>query len=272
MVKGMADTGSTVSVLVTRPRKQGERLARTLAHNGFSVSHVPVMEVQPLVGEPHTSTNRGILQNLRDYDAVIVVSLNAAEQLLFHPAVTISAAQPFYTVGKTTADFMAGQGISIHYPPEKMDSEGLLALPDMQPDSIRGKRILIVRGVGGRELLAETLSQRGARVESCALYSRYRPDDNIGELAAALEACDIVLLNSVESAENFIAMARAAAVDAARLAAEKNLLVPGERVADFLRQQGFGHIITAENATDAATVAALQQFRHGKQPSWHQPG
>ena len=48
---------------------------------------------------------------------------------------------------------------------------------------VAGKKILLVRGVGGRDVLAETLTQRGAQVTFAECYQRNNPQTNCDLLA-----------------------------------------------------------------------------------------
>ena len=65
-------------------------------------------------------------------------------------------------------------------PTARFDSENLLEMPEMQ--AVQGKRVVIFRGDGGREVLGDTLIARGAQVEYAECYRRSRPDVPAGNL------------------------------------------------------------------------------------------
>lgn len=247
----------TKTILVTRPLSQGEALCRQLQQRGFATRHVPVMTVSPLQDAESITRIHTCFSRLNDYHGLIVVSLNAAEQALFWLA-CFPVHQPlhWFSVGKTTAQFLQNSlalknGASIIYPHERMDSEGLLALPALQADQVKGQHFLLLRGKGGRELIANTLTERGAHVSSCELYHRLFPEQNARLLQEAIQAADSIIINSGESLENFLRLAGSSS------AFGKTLVVPGERVAQIARQAGFQHIIVAANATDEATLDAI---------------
>jgi uroporphyrinogen-III synthase len=58
-------------------------------------------------------------------------------------------------------------------PPLRFDSEALLELPELT--AVAGKRVIIFRGDGGREVLGDTLKARGAAIEYVTCYRRARP-------------------------------------------------------------------------------------------------
>jgi uroporphyrinogen-III synthase len=244
----------TKRVLVTRPQRQGEALCRKLEQLGFATQLVPVLAIEALSSVKAQQQIADTFSRIHSYQGIIVVSLNAAEQALPWLRRINSATMPaFYTVGKTTARFLQqALNIQARFPEQQMDSEGLLALPELQ--ELHAQRFLILRGEGGRELIARSLQQRGARVDSCSLYRRYCPEQHAAELHRAIPGTDILLINSVESLQNFQKLAGTLTLDK-----HCHLLVPGQRVAETARQAGFNHIICADNATDEALIAALVQ-------------
>jgi uroporphyrinogen-III synthase len=111
-------------------------------------------------------------------------------------------------VGASTAAALRASGVSqVLAPSAGGDSEALLALAPMAQMS--GQRVLVFRGVGGRELLADTLRARGAQVEYVECYRRVLPAADPeplrahlrrGELAAVTAASAEALANLVELA------------------------------------------------------------------------
>lgn len=85
--------------------------------------------------------------------------------------------------------FLAERGVpGCIAPTERFDSESLLELPELAVDRVKGKRVAIFRGDGGRELLAETLRERGATVDCITCYRRSGPSNGVVPLMAAWRA------------------------------------------------------------------------------------
>lgn len=250
---------NSLSVLVTRPHSQAVSLCQALETRGFHVFQAPVMEIVPLADAAQIQHITQCFSAMDQYAGIIVVSVNAAEQALAwfrrYPPAPDAA---FFAVGETTANFLrqhlpAGSQREVIYPRQQMDSEGLLALPQLQASQVSGKTFLLLRGVGGRETIATTLRARGAKVRACELYERTCPPT--GELLRqGIATADFMVVNSVESLANLLALAGAGFVAAHYT---KTLVVPGQRVAEAARNSGFRHIICAANATDTAVIDAI---------------
>ena len=97
--------------------------------------------------------------------------------------------------GAVGGDALARHGIhDVISPPLRFDSEALLELPQLT--DVNGRRVIIFRGDGGRELLGETLAARGASVEYVSCYRRGRPlwrgraDDRRGHGAVCADRAD----------------------------------------------------------------------------------
>src|SRR5437762_9559830 len=103
----------------------------------------------------------------------------------------------------------------------------------------RGRRIVILRGEGGRSLLGDTLAARGARVEYAECYRRVRPQSDSASLPTAFAkgAVHAVTVSSAAGLENLFAMLGAAGRENLRLT---RLFVPHPRVAAEARRLGLG--------------------------------
>jgi len=122
---------------------------------------------------------------------------------------------------------------------------------------VSGKRCVIFRGGGGRDFLANTLRERGARVEYIDAYRRIRPRVDSGAVLAQWRAglIDIVLVNSIESLQNLVEMLGSSGKS---LLLAAPLLVVSERLAAYAGQLGFKkQPMVADNATDRAVLDAL---------------
>ena len=245
-------------LLLTRPAEDCAALAQTLAAQGV-VSHcMPLLAIEAL---DETPEQRSAFADLQCYCAVIVVSKPAARiglQLLAqHGAPTPDL--PWFSVGAATAAVLAEQGLGVHFPDLGDDSEALLALPALQQAiAAPAPRVLILRGEGGREFLAERLRSQGVSVDYLPLYRRVLPQYAPGELSRQVRA---ERLNGlvVSSGQGFEHLLQLAGDDWPALA-RLPLFVPSPRVAEQARAAGAQIVVDCRGASAAALQAALEQF------------
>ena len=247
----MADTPlDGVGVLVTRPRQQAAGLIDAIEAAGGTSIAFPVIEIVAR----DTPTIETDIAELRTPDIVVYVSRNAVELGLAWSADASVAA-----VGPATAAALeaAGRVVDI-VPASGFDSESLLAEPALK--DVAGKTIRIVRGDSGRELLADTLRERGARVEYLAVYERRLPlysGAELDELTRRWLAgdVDVVTAMSVESLRNLLALLPDTCL---ATLAETPLVTPAARVLKEAEERLPGcSVILAEGPGARAMVRAI---------------
>ncbi len=192
-----------LGVVVTRPAHQAEELCQMLENLGARAIRFPVLEIL----ESHNPTAAlGIIQQLDQYDLAIFTSANAVHKampLIQRDKLPSSIA----AIGKATTQALAKYGVSVRVqPPAGFSSEALLALPQMQ--KVANKRIVIVRGEGGRELLGKTLAALGAHISYAEVYRRGLPITDPGPLIQYWQRGDIqaVIVTSNEGLRNLFAI------------------------------------------------------------------
>lgn len=247
-----------VTVVVTRPAHQAETLCRLLEHHQARVIRFPVLEIVPV----HSDSLSQLLHNLANFDIAIFISPNAVHQAMAEIAVTgaLPRSIKVAAVGKPSADALAQYGVTVDiFPQQAFNSEALLALPAMQ--HIEGKRVVIFRGVGGRELLATTLIERGAQVDYAECYRRQKPRQNSQTLNSELLAhkVDIIIVTSGEGLENLVDLVGASAVSHLQ---RLPLVVVSERMKIAAEKLGFqSDIVVAAKASDEDLFNAVLQWR-----------
>ncbi|PTS82173.1 uroporphyrinogen-III synthase [Pseudomonas sp. HMWF032] len=245
-------------VLLTRPAQESAALAATLAEQGIYSSSLPLLAIEAL---NESAEQHALLADLPRYSAVIVVSKPAARlglDLLGRYQLSVPAQQPWFSVGAATAQILREHGRQVFYPEEADDSEALLALPPLQQAlaASANPRVLILRGEGGRELLAERLRGQGAQVDYLPLYRRVLPDY---PSAALIERVRAERLNAlvVSSGQGLLHLHELAA-DAWPELARLPVFVPSPRVAEMARAVGAYSVVDCRGASAAALLAALQ--------------
>lgn len=243
-------------IVVTRPRGQAAHLATRLMELGAEPVLFPVLEIRDL---ENIQPVLDVAIRLDQFDLAIFVSLNAIDKALaiILPRRGWPASLPVVTIGKLSEQALARHGISrVISPALRFDSEALLDLPELK--NVAGKRVVIFRGEGGRDLLGDTLCARGATVEYVACYRRLCPQADPHPLLQRWEAgrLDAVTLTSSEGMRNFFAMI--GHLGQAWLK-KTPLFVPHARIADQARALGLqGVIVTAPG--DEGLLTALVQY------------
>jgi uncharacterized protein HemX/uroporphyrinogen-III synthase len=231
-------------ILVTRPAGQAERLAALVSAAGGRPFLFPAIEIERLPARP--------LPGLDEFDLAVFVSPTAVDcafERIKHAGVPVAA------VGSGTRRALQALGAREVLAPESgADSEALLALPELH--EVAGKRILIVRGEGGREVLADTFAARGARTEYLECYRRMLPHADMAPVTAAWDRgeIDALTVSSNASLDNLITL-----LGVPRLAA-KPLFVNHARVAEHAHEVGVPEVIVAGPGDEEMAEALVAYF------------
>lgn len=198
----IAGTLAGKTIVVTRPAHQAEPIIKLISESGGSPLRFPVLEIN----EPNNPLASNQLQAiLSSAKLVIFISPNAVDygMKMIQKVGGIPDAVKIAAVGQGSAKKLSQCGRPADvFPTDQYDSEALLAMDELQ--SMSGKNVVIFRGDGGRELLADTLRKRGANVDYIECYQRIRPDTDPAELSAALAAnkVDAAVVTSNQGLQN----------------------------------------------------------------------
>lgn len=267
------------TVVITRPREQSHTLAQGVHTLGLTPLVFPLLEIRPV---DDSAPLAAALSDLSRYALVVFVSPNAVTHAMAcltqvaqrSPGDVWPADVPVAVVGPASALTLAEHGIA---PPRhrivqpagsaeeaRFDSEGLFARLDMA--SLQGKEVLIVRGNGGREWLADQLRAGGATVTIVEAYQRLAPQPSAEDWAAVraglqgegpVRERQAWLLTSSEAVRYLDTLARETlhAADLARLR-EAQCFAPHARIIEQARALGFTHL-QLTGAGDTRLLAAV---------------
>ena len=164
----------------------------------------------------------------------------------------------YYSVGSTTACTLFEQlGVRVHIPAPQAGedtSEALLALASLQ--KLEHQRILLVAGEGGRTLLEDSLTERGANVTRLATYRRVlQPPTPTMQARLAAGNYRALIVTSGELLEHLAKWCE-------QVALNQPLIVSSRRLATLAGTLGFCDLRVASGATPAALTAALAWNSH----------
>jgi uroporphyrinogen-III synthase len=253
-------------IVVTRPQQQAAPLMAAIA----SAGGVPVAFPLLVIDEVDVPTRRVLQEALTRlaagaFDLAVFVSPNAVEKTFAElQALGLSWPERLQAavVGKGSERALAARGVNqVIAPSERFDSEGLLALPALQALQRDGLRVILLRGDGGRELMAQSLRESGAVVECVTCYRRSAPQGAAGDTSALQRLwqqgqLDAITLTSSEGLRHLQALLGAAGRP---LLESTPLFVPHFRIVDEAHRLGLSRIV-ATAAGDAGLLAGLIDF------------
>lgn len=258
------------TVVITRPAAQAGPLAASVAALGLPVHVLPLLEIHSLEGAQLAELLAG-LGTLHQQDLVVFVSPNAIDCVFAHLP-SWPPGLPLAVVGEGSRLALAAHGVTdatalIHRPAAGMpsDSEHLLQALDLP--ALRGRRVLIVRGDGGRDFLADALRAAGAEVSFVTAYRRAPPaltPAMRATLGRLLQHNNDWIITSSEALRALLGLL--GEIDRSNgdgqdgivvKMQQQHLIVPHARIAQSAQALGFVRV-TLTRSGDAGVLAALQ--------------
>ncbi len=167
------------AIILTRPIGQSHRLSELLSERAPQLLQVqlPLLSIVPSEDPQELARLKKLIQEV---DLVVFVSPNAIECGLRAWGAQWSTRLPVAVVGGGSLETLSNHGIShsqgyqIIYPknPAEWDSEGLWASLNQWQTDWKNKKILFVKGSGGREWLGEQFLLQGAEIYAVCTYRR----------------------------------------------------------------------------------------------------
>ncbi|WP_371440609.1 uroporphyrinogen-III synthase [Methylobacillus sp. MM3] len=195
-------------IAITRPIEQARTLSDLIIGNGGKPIPFPLLDIAPL--DDYSAFDQ-VLAGLPESDWAIFISTNAVQQGMPRVTARYPTLPPklrFAAIGPATAEELGRHGIDlVLVPSDRYDSESLLTLPEMH--DMTHRRVIVFRGVGGRELLADTLRARGAEVVFAECYRRINPQRDTGELPQLWQNGQLhaLVVTSSEALRNLLQLA-----------------------------------------------------------------
>ncbi|RPE01084.1 uroporphyrinogen-III synthase [Candidatus Pantoea deserta] len=246
-----------MTILVTRPEPAASALVTRLRALGRQAWSLPLIEFAP--GDDLERLPQQ-LAALRDGDLVFLLS----QQVIAYAPPALArhnAAWPadvdYYAIGRSTAlAFHTVSGRHVDYPHAQETSEALINLAKLQ--RVSGKKALILRGPPGRELLAETLRDRGVDVAFSQCYQRCQKhyDGAIEGRRWRNRGVTTLVVTSGEMLQQLFSLFPA--VDREEWLLRCRLIVVSERLATLASELGWQTIQVADGADNDALLRALR--------------
>jgi uroporphyrinogen-III synthase len=247
------------TVVVTRPARMAASFKAAVRKLGGVALGLPGMGLRAV------DDGAGASKSLRASsaaDIAIFISPNAVRFAFeLNPDLHFDRTTRVFAIGAGTARTLARYGITHAIHAQRQDSDGLLALPELA--RVSALRIVVIGAAGGRDVLTQTLSRRGAVLQSIHVYQRCAPRltrRHFAELEAAAAPL-LTLLTSAEALGNLRAQLPPALF--VRLA-EGEGIVSSLRLAQAARGAGFArtHIAASAGMSDMLAAARNALAHH----------
>lgn len=246
-------------IIVTRPLEQARVLADAIIAQGGSPVLFPVLEIVDL---DDLAPLQALAGRLDEFQLAVFISPNAVNKALQ----VIVARRPWpaqvgvATIGGSSERALRRLGFTeVIAPRGRFDSEALLELPQLGAAEISGKRVVIFRGDGGRELLGDTLAARGAAIEYVVCYRRRRPEGDAALLLRLWERneLDAITVTSSEGLHNLYGMV---GESGKAWLLQTPLFVPHQRIAGLARDLNFKQVVSTGPGDDGLVAGLIAYF------------
>ncbi len=238
-----------LQVLVVRAHRDNDQFLVLLDRAQMAFQSIPIMCIRPL------SFGRSVCEigkNFDRFDFAIFVSASSVKlgvSLLQKYWVQLPPKLAYVCIGDNTAELLRGYGCEVISPKKMLTTEGLLSLPELK--ELGGKRIVIFRGLGGRENLAEELSNRGALVSYCELYQRQIDEQQVVLARSKLSLTDCLVTHSGELLQSM-------GPPPTQVVDHLSVVVPSARVATLATEMGYKRVLEAASAMPEAMFEATR--------------
>ncbi|SKB13639.1 Uroporphyrinogen III methylase [Planktothrix sp. PCC 11201] len=200
------------TILLTRSVEQSSLQSDLLKAQGAIVIEMPALVITP--PSSWESLDQAIEQLENSFDWLILTSSNGVEyffnRLIALGKDTRSLGQTkIAVVGKKTAASLQERYLKPDFIPPDFIADSLV---EYFPDSLAGKRILFPRvETGGREILVQELTAKGAIITEVAAYESGCPERISPEVLEALQTqkIDVITFASSKTVKNFCQLIQA---------------------------------------------------------------
>jgi len=193
-------------VVITRPERQADDLAKLLAAQGANAIAFPTIAIEPPAD--WSELDRAFDQ-LEHYNWLIFTSANGVHfffERLRHKGRDVRDLKgiKICCIGPATARQLEDRGINVDTVPDEFIAEGILK--SFAAMDLSGKKILIPRAAKAREILPEGLKKQGADVTVATTYRTVNSGRKKEELITWINAgdVDVITFTSSSTVTNFV--------------------------------------------------------------------
>jgi len=239
-------------ILILRPVQQAATTIDAVTHQGWRAVHFPTIEITPAGNFDRPKAQ----QIIEAADWLVFISQNAVSYFLEAARGWPVQNKNIAAVGSATARLLQDKGLHVMTQPQQdFSSEGLLDSAEFS--DISEQRVVIVRGNGGREKLAESLGERGAMVSYLEVYERRLADSDPQQLLPLWpDDIQAIIATSNQLLDNLVTLCKDTLGDALY---HKPVVVMSERMRSHATHSGFKNIWLAERSSNDEIIKTISR-------------
>lgn len=248
----MSENPNAPGILILRPVQQAAATIDAVTGKGWRAVHFPTIEIAP-AGNFDTAKAQEIIEAA---DWLVFISQNAVSYFLELARNYSIRDKKIAAVGGATAQLLQDKGLYVMSQPQlDFSTEGLLESAEFS--DIQGQRIVIVRGNGGRERLAQALTERGALVSYLEVYERRLANSNVRQLLPLWpDEIQVIIATSNQLLDNLVTLCKETLGDQLF---HKPVVVMSERMRSHAAQSGFKKIWLAERSSNDEIIKTISR-------------